>query len=36
MAKKETKKPPKPLALGKVPKPTRVISKGTWQKYGLT
>jgi hypothetical protein len=27
MAKKETKKPAKPLALGKIPKPTRVVSK---------
>jgi hypothetical protein len=27
MAKKETKKPAKPLALGKTPKPAKVISK---------
>jgi len=33
MAKKETKKPTKPLALGKTPKPTKVISKSTWMKY---
>jgi len=35
MAKKETKKPPKPLALGKTPKPTKVVSKGSLQKFIL-
>ena len=32
MAKKETKKPAKPLALGKIPKPTRVVNK-TYMKF---
>jgi len=32
MAKKETKKPAKPLAFGKTPKLTKVISK-RWQKF---
>ena len=29
MAKKETKKPAKPLALGKIPKPTSVVNKAS-------
>jgi hypothetical protein len=31
MDKKETKKPAKPLALGKTPKPTKVVSKAAWK-----
>jgi hypothetical protein len=33
MAKKETKKPAKPQALGKTPKPTKVVSKSVYLKH---